>query len=279
MRDASLSRRRLLKGLAYGGLSVALGRSPFTVLKAARATAPTVRSPLVPLREILSRADIAHTSVFLTVDDWFDREMVELALDITAQEKVGLTFFPIGRLLARNADLVRRAAREGHELENHTWDHQRLDLGHCPIAKIPGEIEKQFEALRAILGPSYRQLFLRPPGGFGILGTINPHLVSAATDAGLRIAMWSTDSQGWRAGRRSDPWAVDASLMHVLPGLAPGQIVLEHAIPADILALRAEIRMAKERGLQVITMAEGIAGLPAKTEPVPIPVVSRNPGY
>jgi len=217
------------------------------------------------------------------MDDWFDREMVALALDVAARQRVPLTFFPIGRLVARNADLVVRAAREGHELENHTWAHQRLDLGHCPIAQIPGEIEGQFVALRAILGPSYRQYFLRPPGGFGIFGGVNPYLIRAAADAGLRIAMWSVDSSGWRAGYRSDPAAVDFVLGNVAPGLAPGAIVLQHAIPDDVLALETEILIAKERGLRMATMAEGILGVPSRPSPTGRPEpggpAPHNPGY
>jgi peptidoglycan/xylan/chitin deacetylase (PgdA/CDA1 family) len=196
---------------------------------------------------------------------------------------VPLTFFPIGRLVAPNADLVERAAREGHELENHTWDHQRLDLGHCPIANIPGEIERQLVALQTVLGPSYRQFFLRPPGGFGIFGSVNPLLVRAADQAGLRIAMWSVDSSGWRAGYRSDPAAIDFVLGNVAPGLAPGAIVLQHAIPDDMLALETEILVAKERGLRMATMAEGILGVPSPPElvahPSPPELPQHNPGY
>ena len=242
MNSGPLSRRQFLQASAYGGLAVALGRSPLDPLGRGRVS-NAASAPSGP--EILWRADRSISSVYLTVDDWFDREMVETALDIAARQRVGLTFFPIGRLVAGNADLVRRAAREGHEIENHTWDHQRLDLGHCPIARIPGEIQEQFAALQKLLGPTYRQSFLRPPGGFGILGSVNPFLVQAAGQAGLRIAMWSVDSQGWKAGRRSDPGAVAWSLGNVAPGLGDGAIVLEHAIPADILALESEIVIAK----------------------------------
>src|SRR5207253_126956 len=107
-------------------------------------------------------------------------------------------------------------------------------------------------------GPSYRQYFLRPPGGFGIAGRVNPHLLQAADDAGLRIAMWSTDSDGWRVGWRRDPAAVASTRAHVVPGLLPGGIILQHAIPDDALALPAEIAIARERGLRMTTMAEGI---------------------
>jgi peptidoglycan/xylan/chitin deacetylase (PgdA/CDA1 family) len=275
-----MSRRRLLQAAAQAGVALSL-RQPWLVRGRPAVGSAAVGQVGVP--EIISHADPSVASVYLTIDDWFDREMVELALDIAARERVGLTFFPIGRCVARNADLVRRAAREGHELENHTWNHQRLDLGHCPIAKLPGEIDAQFVALRKILGPSYRQYLLRPPGGFGILGQVNPYLLQAADQAGLRIAMWSTDSHGWRAGRRADPVAVDYALANVLPGLTAGGIILQHAIPDDVLALSAEIRIAKERGLRMTTMAEGILGVPVKPGPTSAPrpptPVPQRPGY
>ena len=215
---------------------------------------------------ILWHADPAVSTVYLTMDDWFNREMVETALDIAAEESVHLTFFPVGRLVSPNVDLVRRAARDGHELENHTWDHQRLDLGHYPVARIPWEIEQQFRALRSVLGPSYRQHFFRPPGGFGIFGHVNPYLVRAAANAGLQIAMWNVDSRGWRWGRRRDQAAVNGALANVLPDLRAGAIVVQHAIPSDVLALRTEIHIARERGLRISTLAEGILGIPPPVE-------------
>jgi peptidoglycan/xylan/chitin deacetylase (PgdA/CDA1 family) len=215
-----------------------------------------------PIPEIIRSWDGAEPVVHLTIDDWFDRDMVERSLDVARAERVPLTFFPIGRLVAANADLVLRAAREGHEIENHTFHHQRLDSGHIPPDRIPAEIELQREALLAILGPSYRQQFLRPPGGFGVFGTVNPFLIAAAEGAGLRIAMWSTDAEGWKSGRRSDPAAVAASEHNVLAGLRPGAIVLEHAIPADVLGLEDEIRVAKEYGLRILRLADGLPPLP-----------------
>ena len=268
MRDNPISRRRFLGAMASAGVGLSLGRAQL------RLGASAVRSvPIGPVvvPEILFHADPSVSTVYLTVDDWFDREMVELALDVAERQRIPLTFFPIGRLIAPNADLVLRAARSGHELENHTWDHQRLDLGHCPIAQIPVEIERQFAALQAVLGPSYQQFFLRPPGGFGILGRVNPHLITAATDAGLRIAMWSVDSNGWREGYRSDPAAIDLVLANVSAGLAPGAIVLQHTIPDDMLALETEILIARERGLRMATMADGILGVPPTPEMVAVP--------
>ena len=266
----------MLQAATYGGLALTLGRSPFGT----RLSEPAGGASVTPAPEILWRADPSVATVYLTVDDWFDREMVETVLDIAAREQVRLTFFPIGRMAVANADLVRRAARDGHEIENHTWDHQRLDLGHFPIAQIPGEIHRQFAAVQQILGPSYRQYFLRPPGGFGIFGQVNPWLVRYAEEAGLRIAMWSTDSSGWKFGYRTDPAAVDATLANVLPGLVAGGIVLQHAIPDDVLALPTEIRIARERGLRMSTLAEGILGGPTPAlGPGPVPMrPERNPG-
>jgi peptidoglycan/xylan/chitin deacetylase (PgdA/CDA1 family) len=256
----------VLRAAAYGGLALSARVPSAGLVRHGLEASPTA----VSTAGILWQADPAVATVYFTMDDWYGREMVEAALDIAAEERIRMTFFPIGRTVSPNADLVRRAAREGHDLENHTWDHQRLDLGHCPVARIPWEIDQQYRAIRSILGPSYRQHFLRPPGGFGIFGRVNPYLVSSARDAGLRIAMWNVDSQAWRRGLRGDPAAVNAALAAVLPGLAPGAIVLQHAIPSDVLALRTEIRIARERGLRIGTLSEGILGIrPSVADPVP----------
>jgi biofilm PGA synthesis N-glycosyltransferase PgaC len=73
--------------------------------------------------------DIAATRNFaLTIDDGPDERYTPALLDILAREKVPATFFVTGEQAARHPDIVRRIAREGHVLGNHTFTHADMSV-------------------------------------------------------------------------------------------------------------------------------------------------------
>ena len=47
-------------------------------------------------------------------------------LDILRLNNIKATFFNIGELLNNDADLTRRAYREGHNIGSHSWTHSSL---------------------------------------------------------------------------------------------------------------------------------------------------------
>jgi cellulose synthase/poly-beta-1,6-N-acetylglucosamine synthase-like glycosyltransferase/peptidoglycan/xylan/chitin deacetylase (PgdA/CDA1 family) len=73
--------------------------------------------------------DIAATrNLALTFDDGPDERYTPALLDILAREKVPATFFVTGEQAARHPDIVRRIAREGHVLGNHTFTHADMSV-------------------------------------------------------------------------------------------------------------------------------------------------------
>jgi peptidoglycan/xylan/chitin deacetylase (PgdA/CDA1 family) len=76
--------------------------------------------------------------IYLTFDDFpsKDKELDYRLLDVLRKEDVHATFFCICSRVEESGDIVRRAAREGHTLQSHSWDHQAANpkLDRCAKA-------------------------------------------------------------------------------------------------------------------------------------------------
>lgn len=201
--------------------------------------------------EVVWRGDRSLPYVYLNFDDAYDANLVRQILDIAREAKVRVNFFPVGSVLQNNRQLWQQVVAEGHAIENHTYSH--LALSKLSEDDIRLQIIAQQEAARTALGnPGYRQHFLRPPYGDGIFN-YDQRIVKIAADLGLKIAMWSIDSNGWKY---KDQQTV---LSNVLSNLENGSIILQHTNSADIAALPEIIAQIKSRGLIPLTLADGIA--------------------
>ena len=49
-------------------------------------------------------------------------------LDLLARYQARATFFVVGWVASRHADLIRTIARAGHEIASHSWDHARVTM-------------------------------------------------------------------------------------------------------------------------------------------------------
>lgn len=71
--------------------------------------------------------------------------VVHRLLDRLGEKQVRATFFVLGWLAARDPDLVRRIAGEGHEVASHGWDHRRIP------AQSPAAFRESVRRARALL--------------------------------------------------------------------------------------------------------------------------------
>lgn len=174
-------------------------------------------------------------------------------MDVAESRGVRLTFFPIGTAVQSNPSLWRSVHDRGHGVENHTWDHAYLSR--LTPAQIRSELTMQADMVESATG--VRPRFLRPPGGDGIFNN-DPRVPAIAGELGFKIAMWSSDSNGWRVQPRTDPAAVDYVKANVFSNFGPGMIVLQHALPVDVLALPAILDEALRRGYECLPLHKGI---------------------
>src|SRR5919106_6528747 len=64
--------------------------------------------------------------IAMTFDDGPSAVLTPKLLDLLAAHHIKATFFVIGENVAEHPDIVARAAREGHEIANHSWSHPNL---------------------------------------------------------------------------------------------------------------------------------------------------------
>jgi peptidoglycan-N-acetylglucosamine deacetylase len=149
----------------------------------------------------------------LTFDDGPDVEHTPQVLDILAREGVTATFFLIGRRAAAAPDLVRRIAREGHDVGNHTWSHRSLWL--CGPRETEREIVRGHEAIAEAAGTAPR--FFRAPWGM-----TNLAVFPVVRRLGTPCVFWTVQPEGQR------PVAPDRQVRWVSGRMTPGAIVDLH---------------------------------------------------
>ncbi|WP_255987362.1 polysaccharide deacetylase family protein [Chitinolyticbacter albus] len=130
--------------------------------------------------------------IALTFDDGPTYNTPRL-LDVLARHKVKATFFWLGREMMRFPEAVRRAAREGHLLGNHTWDHPDIS-GLDETTLWDEQIGATQAVFKQILGTTPH--LMRPP-----YGRIADWQVEFMRRQGLRVIQWSVDAQDWNRAR------------------------------------------------------------------------------
>lgn len=211
--------------------------------------------PVYPMEAppVIRYGDTAQPYVFVTVDDCWDPELTGRALDIARDERIKITFFPVGAELKKNPALWRRVVVEGHSIENHTYSH--LPLPDMSDARIRWELDEAGRQLNAALGYAYPQRFMRPPLGAGIPGA-RDRLLRISQAAGLHIAMWTADSQGWLYPWDGGARARDFVLGNLTQKLEPGAVLLLHALASDLAALPRLAREIHSAGYQSVNMRD-----------------------
>jgi peptidoglycan-N-acetylglucosamine deacetylase len=146
--------------------------------------------------------------IVLTFDDGPIPEHTPRILDALAKYGVPALFFVVGeRLSAPGAvEIVRRAAREGHLIGNHTFNHSNLT--NVPPEEIRSQILRT-HALVSQFEPK-RKLF-RPP-----YGACNDTVKAIAKELGYEIVLWNASSDDWTPENKSSAW-VDTAVHQVSP--------------------------------------------------------------
>ena len=123
--------------------------------------------------------------VYLTFDDGPAAPYTAELLDILKEADAQVTFFQMGREAAAHPWILRRAAREGHALGNHSWSHP--DLTTLERSEIDAELRRTRAAQLGLAGPCFR-----PP-----YGRVNADVREVADALGLRLVLWDEDVGDW----------------------------------------------------------------------------------
>jgi peptidoglycan/xylan/chitin deacetylase (PgdA/CDA1 family) len=118
---------------------------------------------------------VGRRQVALTFDDGPSAYTVGV-LDALARYGVQATFFPVGYAVAPRVPLLRRAVREGHSVQNHSWDHPSLPT--LDSGSLYRQFDRTSDVVEAATG--IRPTCYRPP-----YGSTSSRVRSVARSAGL----------------------------------------------------------------------------------------------
>jgi peptidoglycan/xylan/chitin deacetylase (PgdA/CDA1 family) len=194
--------------------------------------------------ELVGRVETAEKVVALTFDDGPDPAGAQQVLDTLAEHEVQATFFLMGRDLRNHPDLGRKIAEAGHEIGNHTYNHQRM------VGVLPGTVAKEIEDTdEQIRATGYQgDIHFRPPNGKKLFAL--PHYLMRHN---RKTIMWDVepDSAGTPTAQQIEQETLDKA--------KPGSIILLHPMYQS----RGETRQAlgpiieklKDRGYRFVTVS------------------------
>jgi peptidoglycan/xylan/chitin deacetylase (PgdA/CDA1 family) len=147
-----------------------------------------------PASQVFGEALIAPRragELALTFDDGPNPAWTPRLLDILATHDVRATFFLVGRFAEAEPELVRRIAKAGHLIGNHSWSHPNLAFTAC--GHVRDELQRTSDTLAQITGQ--RVGYFRPP-----FGARRPCVLDAARAIGMIPVLWNAIASDW-----SDP--------------------------------------------------------------------------
>jgi peptidoglycan/xylan/chitin deacetylase (PgdA/CDA1 family) len=205
--------------------------------------------------------------VALTFDDGPSAKLTPKLLDLLAAHHIKATFFVIGQNVVENPEITGRAAREGHEIGNHSWSHP--NFAKMSDDAVRRELRKTDDAIRTATGAS--PTLLRPP--YGSITAREKKWI--AEEFGYKTVLWDVDPLDWK---RPGPAAV---CNRIVRNTRAGSIVLSHDIhPGTIEAMPATLEQLEAKGFKFVTVSELISMAtpePPKPTPAKRPASSSSP--
>ncbi|WP_314062929.1 polysaccharide deacetylase family protein [uncultured Vagococcus sp.] len=194
--------------------------------------------------------------VALTFDDGPSDKTTPAVLSVLKKKKVPATFFMLGQQAEKFPDLVKRIAKDGHELGNHSFSHPNLT--ELSAEETRQQINRTQAAIYQASGvlPKY----VRPP-----YGSFN---YETAVAIGLPLVNWSVDSLDWKTKNSKK---IDAEIKNTI---GTDSIILMHDIHQETAdALEKLITDLQKEGYRFVTISDLLQVTP---EPLTVYYSSSN---
>lgn len=184
------------------------------------------------------KGDPAKKELYLTFDNGYENGYTAKVLDVLKKEKVPATFFVTGHYLESEPELVKRMAKEGHIVGNHSWSHP--DLTQKSEEQIREELEKVRAKTEELTGIK-EMAYLRPPRGI-----FSERTMAIAKEQGYTHVFWSLAYVDWKTDQQKGAqYAYD----NIMKQIHPGAILLLHSVSKDNAeALEKVIKDLKKEG-------------------------------
>src|SRR6201993_448480 len=181
--------------------------------------------------------------IAMTFDDGPSGTLTPKLLALLAAHHIKATFFMIGENVAKHPEIVARAAREGHEIGNHSWSHP--NFGRMSDESVRRQLRQTDDAIKNATGK--RPTLMRPP--YGSITAREKRWIH--DEFGYDIILWDVDPYDWK---RPGPAVVRS---RILKETRPGSIVLSHDIhPGTIEAMPSTFDELEAKGFKFVTVSE-----------------------
>ncbi len=177
-------------------------------------------------------------SIYLTFDEGYENGYTAIILDVLREKNVKAAFFVTASYVKSNPDLIKRMAREGHIIGNHTANHPSL-----PSVTDDKKLLEELSALdRLVYGVCKTKCtFLRPPKG-----EYSERTLALTQKAGYTNVFWSQAYVDW-----NDNISADNAFSKIVSDIHPGCVLLLHAVSkGNAEALGNVIDYAKKEGYE-----------------------------
>ena len=163
--------------------------------------------------------DTNKKEIYITFDAGFENGNTEKILDALKKHGVKATFFLVGNYFETQPELVKRMAKEGHTIGNHTYSHPDMSkIG--DIQSFQTELQKNEALYRDILGSEMPKLYRPPQGKFC------EENLKMAQQLGYSTVFWSLAYVDWYTDDQPTP---EQAFSKLLPRIHPGAVVLLHS--------------------------------------------------
>ena len=228
-------------GVAAG--AVVAGAPAAHATTAPAAAVPARAAAASSVREVLGSG--RKNAVALTIDDGPHPTWTPTALDLLAASGVRATFSLVGEQAQAYPKLVRRIARAGHGLCNHSMTHPQPFGARNAPTQIRGEIRDAQSAISDAAGNEAGGSSGRPGGNW------TAAVLDSAEEYGLTPVGWSVDPRDW-----AQPGA--PAIKDTLLTASAGDILLCHDGGGNraqtVTALKAVLPQLRAEGLRFVAL-------------------------
>ena len=175
--------------------------------------------------------DTSQKVLYLTFDAGYENGCTAKILDVLKQQEVPAAFFLVGNYMQTNPDLVRRMAKEGHIVANHTMHHPDMSK----ISQLDA-FQKELQDLEKlyfdITGEQMAKYYRPPQGNYS-----QENLIMAQS-LGYKTVFWSLAYVDWN--NDCQPTA-EYAFSKLLPRTHNGAVVLLHSTSATNAEILEEL--------------------------------------
>jgi peptidoglycan/xylan/chitin deacetylase (PgdA/CDA1 family) len=226
-------------------------RSRLEKTKALIALLSAAASRAIP-RIGIDNGHVEDSFVALTFDDGPEPNLTPKLLDLLGRRGVKATFFVVGKNVVEYPEVVGRAAREGHEIGNHSWSHP--DFQTMSDESVRQELREAEDAIAKVTDKM--PTLMRPP--YGSISERQKQWIHH--EFRYQTILWDVDSLDWK---RPGPAEI---CTRIAAETRPGSIVLCHDNHAETIdAMEATLDQLGGKGFKFVTVSELIA----TTSPTP----------